>query len=265
MIGTLREWIGPRVVQNIAARSFAVPNKHWELTIGIDKNKFEDDTYGVFSSFLPMQAQQVAEWRDREIARVIETGTTDVAWDNQFFFDVDHPVNPDNAGAGVNVNKLVGASYDIAVPDPVAPYALAKAAMALWKRDDGQQMGVVGDTIMVHPNEEKYALQVAKALITAQAINSNSGAGVSNVYAGTPKVIVNPYLTVTSGRPWYLLCTSRGINPFLWQNRQPPNFVQRTAVTDDNVFMLREFQYGVDLRGAATFGLPFLAFRMSAS
>src|SRR6266496_1005711 len=68
MMPSLREWVGNRIVRNIAARAFTVPNKHWELTIGIDRNKFEDDTYGVYNTFMPMYAQQVAEWRDREIA-----------------------------------------------------------------------------------------------------------------------------------------------------------------------------------------------------
>jgi phage major head subunit gpT-like protein len=266
MIPGLREWVGPRVINNVAARAFAVPNKHWEATYGIPRNKFLDDTYGFYAQMQPMIAQQVAEWRDRRLAQVIEAGTTALCWDGQFFFDTDHPVDPDNAAAGVNVNKLVGAGFDIAVADPLVPYAAAKAAMALWKREDGQQMGTLGDTIMCHPNEEKYCLQVANALITAQAVGS-AAAGVTNVFAqsGPPKVIVNPYLTVTSGRPWYLLCTKRGVKPFGWQNRQDPNVVARTAVTDQNVFSLKQFEWGVDLRGEAIYTFPFLAFRMSAS
>lgn len=266
MIPGLREWIGPRVINNVAARSFAVANKHWEATYGIDRNQFEDDTYGFYSAMLPMVAQQVAEWRDRRLAQVIEAGTTTLCWDNQYFFDTDHPVDPDNSALGVNSNKLVGAGYDIAVADPLVPYAAAKAKMALWLREDNQQLGTLPDTIMVHPNEEKYALQIANALTTAQAIGS-AAAGVSNVFAGAgaPNVIVNPYLTVTSGKPWYLLCTKRGIKPFGWQNRQAPNLVSRTAVTDENVFKLRQFEWGVDLRGEGTYTFPFLAFRMSAS
>jgi phage major head subunit gpT-like protein len=266
MIPGLREWVGPRVINNVAQRAYAVPNKHWEATYGIDRNQFEDDTYGFYAQMQPMIAQQVAEWRDRRLAQVIEAGTTAVCWDGQFFFDTDHPVDPDNSGAGTNSNKLVGAGFDIAVADPLVPYAAARAAMALWKREDGQQMGTLGDTIMCHPNEEKFALQVANALVTAQAVGS-AAAGVTNVFSqsGPPRVIVNPYLTVTSGKPWYLLCTKRGIKPFGWQNRQAPNLVARTQVTDENVFKLRQFEWGVDLRGEGLYTFPFLAFRMSAS
>jgi phage major head subunit gpT-like protein len=268
MIPGLREWIGPRVFNNVAARAFAVANKHWEASYAIDLNKFKDDTYGFYAQMQPMIAQQVAEWRDRRMAQVIEAGTTALCWDGQFFFDTDHPVDPDNTGPGTNSNKLVGATYDISgnSGDPLVAYAAARAAMALWKREDSQQLGTIGDTIMVHPNEEKYGLQIANALMTAQAVGS-AAAGVSNVFSGTiaPRVIVNPYLTVTSGKPWYLLCTKRGIKPFGWQNRQDPNLVARTEVTSENIFKLRQIEWGVDLRGEALYTFPFLAFRMSAS
>lgn len=265
MIPGLREWIGPRQVRNVAARGFTVVNKHWELTEAIDVDKFNDDTYGFYAQLMPMVAQQVAEFKDRRLAAVIEANTA--CWDGQNFFDTAHPVDPDRSSLGTQSNKLVGSGYDISgnSGDPLVAYGAAKAAMALWKREDGQQLGVIPDTIMVHPNEEKYALQLAKAITTAQQINSNSGAGVSNVFAGSLNVLVNPYLTVTSGKPWYLLCTKRGIMPFLWQTRQEAQIVSRTALTDQNVWSLRQFEYGADLRGEASYTFPFLAFRMSAS
>lgn len=261
-----REWVGARQINNVAARSFAVPNKHWEVTHGIDRTQFEDDSYGFYGQMMPAVTRTIAEWRDRELARVVEAGTSSLCWDGQYFFDTDHPVDPDNSGAGQNSNLLVGATYDIAgnSGDPLVAFAAARAKMALWKREDGQQLGTIGNLIMCHPNEEVYALKVANALMTAQAVGS-AAAGVTNVFQGKVEVLVNPFLTVTSGKPWYLLCTDRGINPFLWQNRQAPNFVQKTQVNDDNVFYLKRFEWGVDERGAATYSFPFLAFRMSSS
>lgn len=271
MMPGVREWLGPRQAKNVAARTFTVVNKHFETTMEMDSNKFKDDTYGFYNQMIPNAAMQIAEFRDRELARVIEAGTTTNCWDNQFFFDTDHPVDFDNAGAGIQANKLVGAQYDLGTlsaptADPLLPFAQARAAMALWKRDDGQQMGTVPDLIMVHPNQEKQALQIANAMMTAQAVNgAAAGAGVSNVYYGKVNVLVNPFLTVTSGNPWYLLCTNRGLKPFMWQNRQPPQFVQLTNPNDDNVFRMRQLVWGWDFRGAASYTFPFLAFRMSAT
>lgn len=260
----LREWVGSRILNNVAARNYTLENKHFEGGLEVDRNKLEDDTYGIYAPMSQMLGQHVSEFPDRKIAEVCEAGTTAVCWDGQFFFDTDHPVDPDNAGAGTNSNKLVGAGYDLAVADPLVPYAAARAAMQLWKREDGLQMGIIPDTIMVHPNEEKFALQIANAAMTAQAVGS-AAAGVSNVFGGGIKVLVNPYLTVTSGRPWYLLCTKKAIKPFLWQTRKPAELVALTNITDANVFYQRKFVWGVDLRANAGYTFPFLAFRMSAS
>jgi phage major head subunit gpT-like protein len=263
----IREWIGPRQAKNVAARSFTVPNKQWETTMEMDVNKFADDTYGIYNQMIPNAAMQIAEFRDRELARVVEAGTTTNCWDNQFFFETDHPVDFDNSGAGIQANKLVGATYDIAgnSGDPLVAFQNARSAMALWKRDsDGQQMGTIGNLIMVHPNQEKQALQIANAMMTAQAVGS-AAAGVSNVYYGKVEVLVNPFLTVTTGNPWYLLSTNRGLKPFGWQNRKPPTFIQLTSPSDDNVFRMRQLVWGWDFRGAAFYTFPFLAFRMSLS
>jgi len=267
MIPGLREWVGPRVINNVSARSYAVPNKHWESTIALDANKIKDDQYGIYSTVAGMLGTHVAEWRDRELARIIELGTSANCWDGQFMFDTDHPVDPDNSGAGTNSNKLVGATYDIsATGNAVAAYAAAKAAMALWKREDGLQMGTIPDTIMVHPNEEVFGKAIVNAGNTAVVFGSNTAAAApTNVFQGELKLIINPYLTVTSGKPWYLLSTQAPIKPFIWQTREEANLVTRTAITSDNVFLLRQFEYGVDLRGAASYAFPFLAFRMSAS
>jgi phage major head subunit gpT-like protein len=47
----------------------------------------------------------------------------------------------------------------------------------------------------------------------------------------------------------------------VFQNRQNPEFVSKDDPTDDNVFMRRQFVYGVDARGNAGYSLPFLAYK----
>lgn len=263
-IPQIREWIGPRVVNNLSIKSYELENKKFEGTVAVEKDHLADDNYGFYGNVAGMLGSDAAEFPDRKIAEVIEAGTTALCWDGQFFFDTDHPVDPDGVVSGTNSNKLVGAGFDLAVADPLVPFAAARAAMMLWKREDGQQMGTVGDTIMVHPNEEKYALQVAEAINLGQAVGS-AAATPSNVYRGKVRVLVNPHLKVTSGKPWYLLATNKPVKPFLWQVRQEAELTAKVNMTDDNVFFLQQFIWGIDLRAAAGYTFPFLAFRMSAS
>ena len=62
-----------------------------------------------------------------------------------------------------------------------------------------------------------------------------------------------------NGPSWYLLETRRVIKPLIFQDRKKPNFVAKTAETDDNVFHAGQFVYGVDARRNAGFGFWQLA------
>lgn len=67
-----------------------------------------------------------------------------------------------------------------------------------------------------------------------------------------------------SGPAWFLLDCSRMVKPLIFQEREPYKFVRKDGETDDNVFMRREFLYGVDARVNAGFGLWQLAFGSKA-
>jgi len=62
-----------------------------------------------------------------------------------------------------------------------------------------------------------------------------------------------------NGTPWFLLATNRAIKPIIWQKRRDYDFVALDRPTDPEVFKKREFQYGVDARVNAGFGLWQLA------
>lgn len=62
-----------------------------------------------------------------------------------------------------------------------------------------------------------------------------------------------------AGATWYVLETRRALKPLIFQDRKKPNFVAKTAETDDNVFQSGQFVYGVDARRNAGFGFWQLA------
>jgi phage major head subunit gpT-like protein len=77
---------------------------------------------------------------------------------------------------------------------------------------------------------------------------------------GSPTVQANWDNNSGSGTAWYLLDTSRAIKPIIFQERKKPNFVAKTADTDDNVFERNEFVYGVDSRCNVGFGFWQMAY-----
>lgn len=69
-----------------------------------------------------------------------------------------------------------------------------------------------------------------------------------------------------SGSPWFLMDLSRTfMKPMIFQDRKAANFVSLNRETDDNVFMNRQFIFGVDARYVSGFGFHQLAYGSKAT
>lgn len=164
----IREWIGPRVVQNISESDYSIKEKKFELTVGVDKDDIETDNLGIYSTLFESVGEATMLDPEQLIWDLVKGGFTTNCYDGQFFFDTDHPV------------------LDA----------------------DG---------------------------VTQLSVANTDGGG---------------------GTPWFLLDTTRVIKPFIRQVRKEfGDIVARDKVTDDNVFDLNEFRYGVDAR--MNFGYGF--------
>jgi len=265
-----REWIGDRVVHRLAARTYELENKHYENTFAVDKNDLADDNIGIYRPAFQLQGRLAAEFKGQEIAKKLAAGTTELGWDNQFFFDVDHPVDIDASGAGTQSNKLTGATYDMRTAgNEMTAYLAARTAMRKWKREDGQAAGFVGNLIIVGPDLEAAAMRVRASMTTTVIRNVAGTENVGAVLAPTPLSSAPEVLVLdqidSSGGVWYLADVSKPIKPMLWQNRQDVMFDVLDRRTDENVFSRREIIWGADFRGAAGFTFPGMIFRMSPS
>ncbi len=166
----MREWIGPRQVDNFAENAYSIANRHFEKTIGVDRNHIEDDNLGQYNTIFAHLGETVGALPETMVWDLLKLGFSTNGFDGQFFFDTDHPI--------------VGA--------------------------DGA--------------ETTYA-------------NTDGGAGT----------------------PWFLLCTRRVVRPIIFQERKKPEFVAMDRMDHETVFHNRTFHYGTDMRCAAGFGFPQLA------
>lgn len=91
MLPGVREWIGDRVVNSLSAGSYAVRNRKFEETLGIDREDLEDDRLGLFNIGIQQVGVNAGEFPDRLVAGVVNNGGTSLCSDGQYFFDVDHP------------------------------------------------------------------------------------------------------------------------------------------------------------------------------
>ena len=85
-------------------------------------------------------------------------------------------------------------------------------------------------------------------------INSQEdGQGTNGTYSN----IINP--GTTDHEPWFLLDTSKIVKPVIYQSRKEAELKQMFDSTNDHVFMLDEYLYGVDARRAFGYSFPQLA------
>jgi len=98
-----RQWIGDRVVQNLMTHDFSIKNLPWENTVGVPKETIEDDTYGLFKPLFAQLGQDAKQHPDEMIFTLLAQGFAALCYDNQYFFDTDHPVlNADGSTSSVS-------------------------------------------------------------------------------------------------------------------------------------------------------------------
>lgn len=89
---SMREWLGPRVVQNIATHDYTIKNRSWELTQAVDRDAIEDDSYGVYAPLMQEMGRSVAAHPEQLVFELLAAGFSVPCYDGQNFFDTDHPV-----------------------------------------------------------------------------------------------------------------------------------------------------------------------------
>lgn len=108
----MREWVGDRVISDMAAHAYAISNKDWELTVGVKRTDIEDDNIGVYKPLMQEIGRAAKIHADEMVFNLLKAGETSLCYDGQNFFDIDHPVaaNVDGTGAVTTVaNMAVGA------------------------------------------------------------------------------------------------------------------------------------------------------------
>jgi phage major head subunit gpT-like protein len=101
----VREWLGERVVRNLALHDFTIKNRDFESTISVPRNDIEDDRFGVFGPMLTKLGKAAAEQPDKLVLSLLASGFAINCYDGQFFFDTDHPVGNGEA-APVSVSNV---------------------------------------------------------------------------------------------------------------------------------------------------------------
>lgn len=101
----MREWVGDRVVNSLAAGDFSIKNRKFELTEGVERDSIDDDTYGLWAPMFTEFGRASREHPNELTVEMLESNP--LCFDGQNLFDTDHPVL-DASGNEVSVSNDMG-------------------------------------------------------------------------------------------------------------------------------------------------------------
>ena len=112
----LREWVGDRVLKDMAAQAYQVQNKLYEGTVAVKRTDIEDDNVGVYMPLFSEMGRAAKAHADQLVFALLAAGETTTCYDGQNFFDTDHPVYPNADGTGTatlvsNLQAGTGAAW----------------------------------------------------------------------------------------------------------------------------------------------------------
>jgi len=137
----LREWLGPRQIDNLTEASYVILNRHFEKTVAVSRNFIEDDNLAMYSDAFSMMGDGAARLPEELVWALLKAGFATNCFDGQFFFDTDHPIQLADGSTGTYANTDGGAGtpwFLMCTNRPLKPiiYQERKAPMFVAKDRD---------------------------------------------------------------------------------------------------------------------------------
>ena len=247
---TMSEWLDKRQLKSPNAYDYTLTNKHYEGTISINRDTYDDDKYGMIAPRIKGLANRAIRHFNQMVLTQLDDGASLLAYDDAAFFGTARTIG----SSGTIANQLTG-NYSDSEAEIRAGIAAAFVAMQGFKDDQGIVMGLMPDTIVCSPT---MLIPIRQALVPAVAGTSRPEAGIISPDSVKP----SPWIDATA-TTWYMLCTKQiEVKPLIFQLRKNVEFVAMDKPDDANVFMQNEFYYGVDDRFATGYGDPRTAIQI---
>lgn len=123
-----REWVGDRVIKDMAAHGYSIANKLWESTVGVARTDIEDDNIGIYAPLFQEMGRAAAVHPDELVFSLLKNGHAELCYDGQNFFDDEHPVYPNVDGTGT---PTLVANQDIPTTNPGTAWYLLDVSRAI--------------------------------------------------------------------------------------------------------------------------------------
>jgi len=249
LLSTIREWIGPRQIQNLKGGKLTITNRPFEHTLGVSRDDIND---GLISS-LPFAFKQMgvdAEnlWAVLEIEALIANGK----WiDDKAFFVADRKFE-NSTICNLTTDALSAASY-----------AAARLMMMQYMSHAGKPMGIVPDTLLVGPALVATANEIINddKVVQSYAADTDDETVLNHVAKSNPNyktatVEMSPLLNGVSANYWFLAKTKGVTKPVIIQKREIGALVAWDTEHDECVKNDNRNDYGLVRRGSSGLAMP---------
>lgn len=253
----VRQWVGPRHYNNLSMKSWEVFNKDYELSYQFHRNQLDDDLDGLVNDAAMDAKNSGAKWakfEDELVATALEAGTSALCWDGQYFFDTDHPIDPDSVSTSNTFDN------DRALALNHANYGTVLQAFKDFRSVDNYPVGDAGSYVLMVPT----ALELtARSILNDQYITpatafilaTTTGAS-PNPFVGSARLVVNRYLTDTTR--WYLFASDGILKPLMLQRRTG---IETFETDESSEIYYNEgiYRFGSNARLNVSYALPQFA------
>lgn len=242
-LGKMREWIGPRKMNDFRFRTLSVKNRDFENTIRINRDAIADEQIGLYGSLIAgLGTTSENLWDDL----IFDALCTDQTWlDGKEFFDETRTYSD-------GMNKICNSSENELTYEE---YTAARDKMMSYVGSMKRPLNVIPDILIVGP----HFASTAQRIVTAKYMRTTEGL-VDNPMYGTAKLIVSTRLVGDHFRKWFLIASNDVIKPIILQQRETPKLTRIDSDSSEYVFINNENLYGTFARGAVALTVPHLIF-----
>ncbi len=237
------EWIGDKTVKALKAFKYTIAARDFEATIAVKRKHIERDKLGIYAPQAKNAGMSAKEFPDELVYDAVNGAFSNKCYDGQYYCDTDHPVGKEGASVSVS-NKGVAVLSNASKALADASFGAARVAMRKFKDDEGRNLNVRPDILLVPPALETTAI----ALMTNEKLADDT----PNPYKGMAEVVCDGRLS--SDTAWFLLDTTRPVKPFIYQETKKPHFVSQVNPEADDVFMRGEYKFGAEAEAEAGYG-----------
>lgn len=245
----MSEWVDERQLHGLLDHSFTIKNKHYEATLELDLDDYEDDQTGQIDLRVRDQGNRARRHPDQLVTDLLNDGESTTCYDGQFFFDTDHL----EGSSGSQDNDLSQNVTDTAaVTQAEAETLIFKAQEAMLGFKDDRNQPFIEDASFDASNFVVMSSHTHRKGFM-QALTANLvGGGDTNIARNLGRHLVNTRLS--GNTKVYCFYIGGVVRPMVFQNRKG----MRTGMlgaTSDMGFMKNIGVFGVDARYNVGYGM----------